>query len=91
MEMQSCWVSDKLLNKRVGIVHAFFRRQVGEGQAASACLLLQRADVEVMATAADLAELVVDAILALRLGHTSIGANGIWAGLRVQASRARGT
>ena len=78
-----------MLTKRVGIVSAFFRRQVGKGQDASASLHLHRAGVEVVATTADLAELVVDAELALRSGHTSIGANGIWAGLWIQGSRAR--
>ena len=92
MEMQICVISDVMLTKRVGIVSAFFRRQVGKGQAASACLHpLHRAGVEVVTTTADLAELVVDAILALRLGHTSIGANRIWAGLWIQGSRARRT
>ena len=89
MEMQICVISDVMLTKRVGIDSAFFRRQVGEGQAASACLHLHRAGVEVVATTADLAELVVNAILALRSCHTSIGANGIRAGLWIQGARAR--
>ena len=84
-------ISDGMLTKRVGIVSAFFRRQVGKGQAASACLHIHRAGVEVEATTADLAELVVDAELALRSSHTSIGANGIRAGLWIQGSRARRT